>query len=68
MPDWPPNLTVIVLLPLIQVHSLTVLGGGGGVLLPPPELPPQPMRRRAIERARIVGRLNNAADTLLTAG
>lgn len=42
-----------------------VLGVDGGALPPPPlaELPPQPDVSTKIERAKIVGRLNNAADT-----
>jgi hypothetical protein len=59
-----------VLLPLIQAHSLVVLGVGVGVGVLPPELPPPPqaVRRREIERAKSVDRLNSAAGTAFTAG
>jgi hypothetical protein len=39
----------------------------GGVLLPLPLPPLQPVKKRAVESARIAGRLNKVAGVLLTA-
>jgi hypothetical protein len=48
-----------VLLPLIQAHSLVVLGAEGGVLPPPPppllKLPPQPEASSAVETNNVKG-------------
>jgi hypothetical protein len=45
-----------------------VLGAGVGVVLPVPPLPPQAVRKREIERARIMDRLNGTEGTFLKVG
>jgi hypothetical protein len=54
----------------VQATVTEVIVDVGVTVPPPPPVPlvlppPQPVRRRAIERARIVSGLNNPANTLL---